>query len=178
MGNIANLVLLEEDRSPFLPRPILREAKNSIPVLWLALFGPDDANSFNLPLAEGSSLSVPGLCTPLKAAAQRLSQRTARIQSWLPGELHHFLAEFREEIESQSAPRIGLDPAEFALLLETDDLQSSLHESTDAFDNLEPDALASLFDVTGLDFDVKAGRVVRWKEPFAEYALRGYRDDA
>jgi hypothetical protein len=175
MGNIAKLVLLGEDGLPFRACPVLREAKNSIPVFWFALFSTGDGHTFECPLSDGSSLSVPGLCAPLRAAAQRLSTRRALIQSWLPRELQPLLPEFRKEVESQAAPRIGLDPAELALLHETEDLQDWLSESIGVFENPQPIALAGLFDVTGLDFDVSAGRVVRWDDRLVEYALRGYR---
>src|SRR4051794_31144392 len=117
MGNIAKLVLLEEDRSPFLARPVLYEAKNSVPVFWFALFGRGDDHSFELPLSGGSSLPVPGLCAASVAAVERLSRRASLIQSWLPSELHHLFKEFRQEIEREHAQCIGLDPAEVALAL-------------------------------------------------------------
>ena len=169
VGNIAKLVLLDEERSPFRACPVLREAKNSIPIFWFALFSASDGHSFELPLSDGSSLSVPGLCAPLRAAVQRLSTRLVLIQSWLPRELQPLLAEFRKEVESQAAPRIGLNPAELALLHETEeDLQNWLGESTGVFENPEPNALAGLFDVTGLEFDVSAGRVARWDDRLVE----------
>jgi hypothetical protein len=176
MGNTANLVLLEANHSPFLARPILRGAKNSIPVFWFALFSAGDSHVFELPLSDGTTLPVPGFCAPLETAVQRLSHRAPLLQSWLPRELHHFLAEFRLEVEGQTAPRIGLDTAELALLHESDDdLQHWLRESTGAFEDPEPDALTGLFDVTGLEFDVTAGRVVSWDDRLAQYALGGYR---
>lgn len=175
MGNIAKLVLVEEEGSPFVACPVLRRAKNSLPVLWFALFSPNDGYSFSLALADGSSQAVPGLCAPLGAAVQRLSKRLALLQSWLPRELHSQVAEFRQEVERQAAPCIGLDPAELGLLLETEDLHSELTQSTGVFETPEPKALTGLFDVTGLDFDSKAGRVVRWDDRLVEYALRGYR---
>jgi hypothetical protein len=176
MGNTAKLVLLEKNRSPFLACPVLREAKNSIPVFWFALFSAGDTHAFELPLSDGSISRIPGLCSPRDAAVERLSQRTALIQSWLPRELHSLLAEFRQEVGNQAAPCIGLDPAELALMYESDDdLQNWLRESTAAFDNPEAEALTGLFDVTGLEFDVAAGRVVSWDDRLADYALRGYR---
>lgn len=175
MGNIAKLVLVEEDGSPFVACPVLRRAKNSLPVLWFALFSPEESHSFSLGLADGSSQAVPGLWAPLGAAVQRLPERLALLQSWLPRELHPYVAEFRQEVESHAAPRIGLDPAELGLLCEPEDLQSKLTQSTGVFETPEPNAVAGLFDVTGLDFDVNAGRVVRWNERVVEYALRGFR---
>jgi len=175
MGNISQLVLLEPAGSPFQVCPVLRRAKNSIPVLWFALFTQGDIYDFELSVSDGSSVAVPGLCANLSAACERLSGRVQLLKSWLPEELHQFLAQFHEEIQRQKASLIGLHPAELALMHEPEDLQNWMRESTSVFDAPHSDALAGLFDITGLEFDVTAGRVVSWNDRFVEYALCGFR---
>jgi hypothetical protein len=121
-------------------------------------------------------LSVTGFCAPLSVVVPRLASRAALIKSWLPSELHGFFVEFCQAVESQSALRVGLDPAEVALMSETDEqLQAYLLECVSAFDDPRPDALVGLFDATGLEFDADAGRVTCWDDRVAGFALRGCR---
>lgn len=81
---------------------------------------------------------------------------------------------YQQELERQESPRIGLDAAEVALMLEPEQMQQWLDNCTSVFEFPTGDKLTNLFDFAAIDFDPKVGQIVRWDARSVEFVLCGF----
>lgn len=174
MGNDAYLRGLNTVTSEVEESSIVRTSVNSLPVLWFAAFEPGNRHIFSLPLNSGLSIGVPALISASSQAAERLERRAPFLRHCLPTSLHPIIESWHAWLARIRTAYIGLDPAELALMLQTEDIESWLTDSCSAFDDQSPDKLANAFDVTGLEFDSQELRVIRYDTSLASVALTGF----
>jgi hypothetical protein len=150
---------------------VMRESKNSIPVLWFALFEPGPSHLFSLGLDGGLYISVPALLSTTADARVRFRSRASFLRSLLPAALSPHIEQWQKRIDQVPEAYVALDPAELALLV-PGDLEAWLREAPAAFDH--PQHLPTLFDASGITFEPAASRVTSYDESLASVALTGY----